>query len=134
MTYEEFQKQYELESEKAYNNLNKLNEEELLKIITDKDDSKFSIWTGKDNYQIWKVLQTKGTSRSIQPLFSIVSNLSNEYLIRYHACEALFKLAGLSDNELKGKVQYGLDVNRKAVDQQAAISELKERLGHSFLA
>lgn len=132
MTYEEFQKQYELESEKVYAELSKLNEDDLLKIIADKDDSKFSIWTGKDNYQIWRVLQTKGTSSSILPLFSIVSNLSNEYLIRYHACEALFNIAGLNDSELKGKVQYGLDANREAIDQQDAIRQLKELLGHGF--
>lgn len=132
MTYGEFQKQYELESEKVYAELSKLNEDDLLKIIADKDDSKFSIWTGKDNYQIWRVLQTKGTSSSILPLFSIVSNLSNEYLIRYHACEALFKIAGLNDSELKGKVQYGLDANRKAIDQLSAIEELREIIRAGF--
>ncbi len=128
MNHEEFQKQYELESDKAYSELNELDEDELLNIISGRRDSRFNLWEGDDNYQVWRVLQTKGTSKSVQPLFQIVSNLGNEYLIRYHACEALFKIAGLDDTELKGKVQYGLDASRKAVDQQAAILELKEIL------
>ncbi len=132
MTYEEFQEQYELESDRAYSDLNKLDEDDLLNIISGKNNCRFNIWKGQDNYQIWRVLQTKGTAKSIEPLFNIVSNLNNEYLIRYHACEALFKMTGLDDNELKGKVQYGLDANRKAVDQQAAIKELHKILVHSL--
>ena len=128
MTYEEFQKQYELESENSYADLSKLDEDELLNIISGKKSCSFNFWEGQDNYQLWRALQAKGTTKSIEPLFQIISNLKNEYLIRYHACEALFKIAGLDDNELKGKVQYGLDANRAAVDQHAAIHELKEIL------
>ena len=124
MTQEEFHKFYEDESERIFNELNKLTEDELWNIIADKNGKKFKIWESSDNYQIWRVLQTKGTVKSIKPLFEIVSNLKNEYLIRYHACDALFKIANLTDENLKGEVQYGRNEERKLVNQQNAVNKL----------
>ena len=124
MTQEEFHKFYEDESERVFNELNELTEDNLLKIIVDRDETKFQIWDGRDNYQIWRVFQIKGTVKSIKLLFEIVSNLKNEYLIRYHACEALFKIANLTDDNFKGEVQYGRNAKRKTVKQQNAINKL----------
>jgi hypothetical protein len=124
MTQEEFHKFYEDESERVFNELNELTEDDLLEIIVDRNENKFKIWSGNDNYQIWRVFQIKGTAKSIKPLFEIVSNLKNEYLIRYHACEALFKIANLTDGNFKGEVQYGRNSKRKTVNQQNTINKL----------
>ena len=124
MTQEEFNEFYEDESERVFNELNELTEDNLLKIIVDRDETKFQIWDGRDNYQIWRVFQIKGTVKSIKPLFEIVSNLKIEYLIRYHACEALFKIANLTDDNFKGEVQYGRNAKRKTVNQQNVINKL----------
>ena len=124
MTQEEFHKLYENESEHIFNELNKLTEDELWNIITDKNGKEVKIWDASDNYQIWRVLQIKGTQKSIKPLFEIVSNLKNDYLIRYHACNALFKIANLTDENFKGEVQYGRNEEREIVNQQNAIIEL----------
>ena len=124
MTQEEFHKFYEDESERVFNELNKLTESDLLKIIADKNENKFKIWEGHDNYQIWRVFQIKGTQKSIKPLFEIVSDLKNKYLIRYHACDSLFKIANLTDSNFKGEVQYGRNSKRKTVNQQKAIHKL----------
>lgn len=124
----EFHQRYEEESEQIYNTLIKLDEDALLEIIADPDDSKYKIWVGSDNYQIWQVFKDKGTTRSIQPLFDIVSNLSKPYLVRYHACTALFAIAGIKDDEFKGMVQYGRNAARELIDQQAAIDRLKTML------
>ncbi|HNA00098.1 MAG TPA: hypothetical protein PLN49_04510, partial [Ferruginibacter sp.] len=94
----------------------------------DKKENKYGIWKGSDNYQVWRVLQEKGTVKSINPLFEIVRNLQNEYLVRYHACNALFAVAKINDDNLKGEVQYGLNKDRQAVDQQKAIAELERIL------
>ena len=128
MNQGEFHKYYEEESERVFNELDLLTEDELLKIIEDKGERKFKIWKGRDNYQIWRVFKTKGTEKSIKPLFEIVSNLKNDYLIRYHACDALFKIANLTDENFKGEVQYGRNEERKLVNQQNAISKLGEIL------
>ncbi len=128
MNQQEFHQRYEEESEQIYNTLIKLDEDELLDIISDPGGSKYKIWVGSDNYQIWQVFQAKGTAKSIKSLFDIVSNLQNPYLIRYHACAALFKIAGIDDEEFKGRVQFGRDGNRERVDQQAAIHRLKTML------
>ncbi len=88
MTYEEFQKQYEVESDKVFAELSSLSEDALLKIIGDKSEERFKIWKGQDNYQIWRAIGENGTVKSIKPLFEIVSDLGNEYLVRYHACTA----------------------------------------------
>lgn len=125
MSYKDFQRQYDQESDKLYNKLNDLAEDELLRLITDPDEDRYKIRTGGDNSVVWRVLGEKGTRKSIRPLFGLVSDLNLPYLIRYHACGALFKIAGLNDDDLKGQVQYGLDKNRQRVDQGAAI----ERLG-----
>jgi hypothetical protein len=61
-------------------------------------------------------------------LFAIVSNLSIAYLVRYHACAALFHLAHIEDEDFMGQVQYGLNANREKVDQQVAIKRLAELL------
>jgi hypothetical protein len=124
MTQEEFHKFYEDESERVFNELNELTEDDLLEIIVDRNENKFKIWSGNDNYQIWRVFQIKGTVKSIKPLFEIVSNLKNEYLIRYHACEALFKITNLTDGNFKGEVQYGRNSTRKTVNQKNAIKKL----------
>jgi hypothetical protein len=128
MTQEEFHKHYEEESARAFNELNQLTEEEILKIIADKNEKKYGIWKGRDNYQIWYALQSKGTERSIKPLFEIVSNLKNDYLIRYHACFALFKIANITDTNFRGEVQYGRNSELKFVNQQNAINKLGEIL------
>lgn len=124
MNQEEFQKFYEDESDRIFTELNKLTEDDLLNIISDKKGGKFKIWSGRDNYSIWRVFQIKGTEKSIKPLFEIVSNLKYDYLIRYHACNALFKIANLTDENFKGEVQYGRNAERKTVDQQEAINKL----------
>ena len=131
MTYEEFQKQYEVESDKVFGELSSLSEDALLKIIGDKSEERFKIWKGQDNYQIWRAIGENGTVKSIKPLFEIVSDLGNEYLVRYHACTALFKIAKLEDEDFKRQVQYGLDKNRQPVDQQQAFLKLQEILSHN---
>ncbi|MBL7693933.1 MAG: hypothetical protein JNK91_03750 [Ferruginibacter sp.] len=128
MTYAEFQRQFEEYAESAYKKLSTLSEPELISLISDKKENKYGIWKGSDNYQVWRVLQEKGTVKSINPLFEIVRNLQNEYLVRYHACEALFVIAKINDDNLKGEVQYGLNRDRQAVDQQKAIAELERIL------
>jgi len=125
MNQVEFHKYYEDESERVFTELNKLNEDELLGIISGKSEDRFNFRKGNDNYQIWRVFQAKGTDKSIKPLFGIVSNMKNEYLIRYHACNALFKIANLNDNDFKGQVQFGLNANREKIDQQQAIDKLR---------
>ena len=128
MTYAEFQRQFEEYAESAYKKLSTHSEPELISLISDKKENKYGIWKGSDNYQVWRVLQEKGAVKSIPPLFEIVRNLQNEYLVRYHACEALFVIAKINDDNLKGEVQYGLNKDRQAVDQQKAIAELERIL------
>lgn len=128
MTYEEFQKYYEDDSDKAYSELGKLTETELLQLISNKSQDKYQIWKGGDNYQVWRALQLKGTDKSIKPLFKIVTDLNNNYLVRYHACAALFIIARINDDSLKGEVQYGLDTNRQPVNRQQAIDKLESIL------
>ena len=128
MNQQEFHQRYEEESGKIYNELIKLYEDELLDIITNPGGGNYKIWVGNDNYQIWQVFQAKGTAKSIRPIFQIVSNLQNPYLVRYHACAALFVIAGIDDEEFKGRVQFGRDGNREAIDQSAAISKLEAML------
>lgn len=124
MTQQEFHQQYEIESGKMFRALSKLSEDELLLIISRKGKHAYHLNEGKDNYQIWQVIKQKGSSKSLQPLFEIVKNLNNEYLVRYHACEALFGIAGINDEDFKGQVQYGLNKDRQPVDQQKAIDKL----------
>lgn len=128
MNYSEFQQRYEEESDKLYSKLTAKSEDELLEIIADASGGQYNIWKGGDQYQIWNAISAKGTSKSIQPLFEIVSNLKIEYLVRYHACNALFKIVHLDDEDFKGQVQYGLDINRQKVDQHFAIEKLAEIL------
>lgn len=128
MTYEEFQKYYEEDSDEVYRLLNKLSETDLLQLISDRNQDKYEIWTGKENYQVWRVLQTKGTEKSMFPLFKIVSNLENDYLIRFHACAALFTIAKINDDDFKGEVQYGLNKNRQPINQQKAFDKLENIL------
>lgn len=134
MTQEEFHEFYEDKSERVFTELNKLREDDLLKIIADKDEKKFKIWDGRDNYQIWRALQIKGTEKSIKPLFEIVSDLKNEYLIRYHACNSLFEIANLTDDSFRGEVQYGRNSKRKKVNQQNSIKKLGAILNLTFVA
>ena len=76
-------------------------------------------------------MEKKGTSRSVQPLLGIVTDIKNEYLIRYHACTALFSIAKIKDDDFNGQVQYGLDKNRQPGDQQKAFEKLRSILdGH----
>lgn len=132
MNYEEFQKQFEIMSERIFAELSALSEEALLRIIADKNEQRYNIWRGHDNYQIWTALGEKGTKKSLKPLFDIVSDLDKEYLVRYHACTALFKIAKIEDEDFKGQVQYGLDKNGQAVDQRQAILTLQEILKSKF--
>ena len=124
----EFHQLYEEESERIYNTLIKLDEDELLKIIEDPLATDYKKWVGNDNYQLWQVFKATGTNTSIKPIFEIASSLTNKYLIRYHACSALFVIVHIKDDELKGEVQYGLNANKERVDQKAAIDRLKEML------
>lgn len=128
-SYADFQARYEEEGEKRFRQFSKLSEEQLLTIIRAYPDNAYGIWTGGDQYQCWQALAVKGTRSSIQPLYDVVSNLAIEYLVRYHACESLFHIAGIKDDNLKGVVQYGLDQDRQPADQPAAIQELGKRLG-----
>ena len=114
--------------EKIFAALSALPEESLLKFIQDKRDTPYNFWKGEDQYQIWRVFKQSGTEKSIKPLYEIVSNMENEYLVRYHACDALFAIAGIADNEFKGEVQFGLNSNREPVDQQKAIHKLEALL------
>lgn len=120
MSYEEFQRMYEIESEKLYDRYARLREDELLDLVERQK------WD--DQYQIWRAIADKCSEKAIGPLFEVVKDLNIEYLVRYHACTALFKLAGLHDEEFKGKVQYGLDKNRERVDQHEAIAQLGKML------
>jgi len=128
MNYSEFQQRYEEESDHLFQKFSEKSEDELLEIMADPTGGKYHIWKGGDQYQIWNAFEKLGTSKSIRPLFNIVSNLEIEYLVRYHACEALFHLAGLADADLMGQVQYGLNAQRVKVDQQAAIQRLSSLL------
>ncbi|TAE52135.1 MAG: hypothetical protein EAZ89_08980 [Bacteroidetes bacterium] len=125
MTYEEFQQRYEAESDETFARLNKLDEKTLLAMIAARHKD---IWDSGGNYQIWRVLAQKGSESSIWPLFDIVSDLRHAYLIRYHACDALFEIAGIRDEGFKGEVQYGLDTRQQPVDQQQAIRKLEQML------
>lgn len=128
MTQQEFHQQYEIESEKIFRKLNKLSESELLQIISKKGSNAYYLREGKDNFQIWQVIKEKGSKSFIKPLFGIVRDLSIEYLVRYHACDALFAIAGIEDEDFKGQVQYGLNKDRQPVDQQKAIEKLESIL------
>ncbi|HEX5112806.1 MAG TPA: hypothetical protein VFV79_08160 [Saprospiraceae bacterium] len=121
MNYSEFQQRYEEEADNLFSKLSAMSEDELLNILADPSGSKYNIWKGGDQYQIWNAFEKNGSSKSIRPLFDIVSNLEIEYLVRYHACEALFHIAHIEDADLMGQVQYGLNSKREKVDQQAAI-------------
>lgn len=127
MTYQQFQQQYEAEADKEYEALNRFSESELLTLIADKNENKYKIWQG-DSFGIWHVLGDKGTNKSIPVLFEIVTNLQINYLVRYHACNALFNIAKIVLEGLKGEVQYGLDINREPVDQQKAFKRLEDLL------
>ncbi len=128
MTQQEFHQQYEIESEKIFRALNKLSEDELLLIISRKGKDAYHLNEGKDNYQIWQVIKKKNNPVFVMPLFDIVKNLNNEYLVRYHASDALFGIAGINDEDFKGQVQYGLNKDRQPVDQQKAIDKLESIL------
>ncbi|MDX2282641.1 MAG: hypothetical protein NW241_00705 [Bacteroidia bacterium] len=128
MSYEAFQQQYEAESGDAFAELRRLDETALLALIAARRWGRYDLWKGEDHYQIWRALETKGTSASIWPLFAIVSDLQHAYLVRYHACEALFGIAGIRDGDLKGRVQYGLDLNRQPADRQEALAKLEALL------
>ncbi|PKB16700.1 hypothetical protein [Flavobacterium sp. 5] len=128
MNQSEFHEAFETHSRNAFEELILCSEEELWQIILIKNNKRYDVWKGSENYQIWRVINVKGTAKSIKPLFDIVSNLKNEYLVRYHACDALFKLAGINDAEFKGKIQYGLNSNRKKVNQITEIEKLRNVL------
>ncbi len=127
-SYADFQARYEEEGDKLFRQFSQLSEEELLAIIRAYPDNAYRIWTGGDQYQCWRALAAKGTSSSIQPLYAVVSNLAIEYLVRFHACETLFQIAEINDDNLMGIVQYGLDQDRQPADQQMALKELGLRL------
>jgi hypothetical protein len=126
--YEQFQTNFEQESDRVFYDYSKLTEDNLLEIITNRHEHKYGIWQGRDNYQIWRAIGIKGTQHSIQPLFNIISNLKNDYLIRYHTCDALFSIAGIRDKNIKEKILFGRDENKNPVDQLEAFSELEQIL------
>ena len=127
-SYADFQARYEDEGDKLFQQFSRLSEEQLLAIIRAYPDNAYGIWTGGDQYQCWQALAAKGTSSSLQPLYAVVSNLAIEYLVRFHACETLFQIAEINDENLMGIVQYGLDQDRQPADQQMALKELGLRL------
>lgn len=124
MDYQEFQERYEEDAGNAFRYYTKLAEDKLLEIIANGDIDK--------TYQIWRALKVIGTERSLNILYKIVTNLNVDYLTRYHACDALFHLAGINDNEFKGMVQYGRDKNRQKVNQKFAIEKLRNVLKEKF--
>lgn len=126
--YEQFQSSYEQDSDQLFHEFSKLPEDKLLEIITNRLEHKYGIWQGRDNYQIWRAIGIKGTQQSIQPLFDIVSNLKNDYLIRYHASDALFRIAGIRDKNIKEKILFGRDENKNPVDQTEAFRDLEQIL------
>lgn len=128
MTQEEFHRYYEDESDSVFSKFSKMTEGELLEIIADKNKGRFNIWKGGDNYQIWRALQIKGTQWSLRALFEVVRDLKHDYLIRYHACEALFKIANLEDEAFKREVQLGFDSENKPVDREANFRKLEAML------
>ena len=128
-TYAEFQSRYEQEGDKLYREFNQLTEDQLIDLIRSYPDNAYGLWKGGDQYQCWRALGEKGTRSSIQPLYAVVSNLAIEYLVRFHACDTLFRIAEINDDNLKGIVQYGLDQNRQPADQQMAIQKLGRLLG-----
>jgi HEAT repeat protein len=117
MDYAEFQYQYEEQSRRLYKQFLEMSEDELIQLI---ENQKFD-----SNYQIWRALGDKGSKKSIRCLFEIVSNLNNEYLVRYHACSALFKIANINDLDLLGRVQHGRNKHRQKTDQKEAIEKLR---------
>lgn len=120
MDYAEFQYQYEEQSRRLYKQFLEMSEDELIQLI---ENQKFD-----SNYQIWRALGDKGSKKSIRCLFEIVSNLNNQYLVRYHACAALFKIANINDLDLLGRVQHGRNQQRKMTNQNEAIEELRSIL------
>ncbi len=120
MTYAEYQEHFENEADKNFNYYCQRTEDELLRFANKKQ------WDS--TYQLWRAIGTIGTVKSIEPLFKIVSNLKVEYLIRYHAATALFKLAGIQDEEFLGMVQYGRNSKRQEINQKEAIEQLRTRL------
>lgn len=116
MSYEEFQQAFEAESDRLFQHYARLSEDELLDLIEHKK------WD--TNYQIWQAIATNGSKKACQPLYDVVKDMNNDYLHRYHACNALFALAGIADEEFKGIVQYGLNKNRERADQREAIEQL----------
>jgi hypothetical protein len=125
MDYSEFQLRYEQDGKNALYKYIKLSEDELLEIVNKKQ------WD--NTYQIWYALKKKGTKKAIKPIYQIVSNLKNDYLIRYHACNALFHIAAIRDDEFKGMVQYGRNSARKRINQVQAIKKLEEVLLNRYL-
>ena len=125
MDYSEFQERYEQEGKNALYKYIKLSEDELLDIVRKKK------WD--NTFQIWYALKQNGTKKSIKPLFQIVSNLDNDYLIRYHACNALFHIAAINNEELKGMVQYGRNSSREKINQINAIKKLEVILSNKYL-
>lgn len=116
MDQSEYQRKYEEDASNIHSQYSAMNEDYLLSLVQ----------SGRidDTFQIWNVLGEKGTRKSLPILYNIVSNLNNPYLTRYHACEALFRIARINNAELKGMVQYGRDRNGKLVNQGQAIIQL----------
>lgn len=117
MSYEKYQKHFEEEAEKAYKKYMNYTEDKLIELI------KFKRWDS--TYQIWRAVKNKGSEKSLFTLFEVISNMSNDYLIRYHACNALFHIAGINDEEIKKKLQ------RKHI-QSDDLNDLKEFLSEKF--
>ena len=120
MDYSEFQKYYEAFAGQRYQEYMKLPENRLIQLAENHQ------WD--DTFQLWKAIKEKGTEKSIFVLLDFVSNLSNDYLARYHACDALFHLAGINDEEFKGMVQYGRNREKEKIDQETAIKRLKKMI------
>jgi len=84
--YEEFQREYEAESDREYK---RLAAKPVAKLLEQVRSAKFT-----DNYQLWHVI---GDKASLQLagwiLFDVLSSTA-DYLNRYHCAAALIKLGG----------------------------------------
>jgi hypothetical protein len=124
MDYAEFQYQYEEQSSRLYKQFMEMPEDKLIQLI---ENQKFD-----SNHQIWRALGDKGCKKSISCLFNVVSNLNNKYLVRYHACVALFKIANIDDPDLLGRVQHGRNQQRQMTSKIKAIEELRTILENTI--
>jgi hypothetical protein len=84
--YEEFQNQYENESDREFESLSKLPVHALL------DRVRASQFGGQ--HQIWRAIRDKASLEESAGTLLAVLESNAEYLSRYHCADALLKIAG----------------------------------------